>query len=1085
MHSTSYVDRADATSGSSEREYYILADDLPIPILGYDARCQRRYANPAAVEFLRVKGDCAPTLPSDAELLSSENLKLYVSAIREVAETGVPRDLELELDALPLSESKSCFFQLAATTDSDGSPSVIAVCFDITERKKADARLQERKAFFDTLIDTIPVPVFTKTREGLYLFLNKAFERFFVMPREQFIGKSVFDTHPTDLAQIYHAMDEAVFTDGGVRRYESITMDALQQEREVSITKAVFRDREGRPAGLIGAIVDLTEYNRAQQERKHALDVMEGVLAAIPDVLFEVDRDGRYLNIWSKHDNLLAARREMLLGRTVWEVLEPQQATAAMQSIEEADKKGEADGHVIALNLPNGERRWFELSAAKMGGATAIAPTFVVLSRDVTARREAEHALNMAHARLLSMLQAIPDMVWHKSADGAYLSCNHAFERFVGKDEREILGKKDHDLFNAELAAFFREMDLEAIKARRVRVNEEWVVYPDTGERALLETRKVPVFDTEGKVTGVLGLARDITKRKRLEERLADREREFRTLVEHSPDIIVRYGNDLRCLYVNPTCAALFGVEPATLLGKMPSEYLQDRCSYDFERKLNEVFESGGECEFELKWKFEDGRALCSLVRLTPEFGTDGMVASVLAVGRDVTELFASREYIQRMAYCDPLTSLPNRTSFNKRLQRALPPDAVNCDAGAVMLIDLDRFKGVNDTLGHAVGDELLCEAAERLISCVRPCDTVARLGGDEFAVLLPDVRSNEVLEDIAGAIVARLDEGFKLNGREVFISCSLGIARYPEDSTDPGDLMKYADSAMYQAKRAGRCGFSFYSKEITVNATKRLALESDLRHAIERGELELHYQPKVSLKNHDVTGSEALVRWHRSGVGIVAPNEFIPVAEETGLIVKLGEWVLREACHTAAEWNVGGNNIHRVAVNLSPKQFQFRGLVRTMEQILAETGCEPQWLELEITENLLLEENDTTSDTLSTFKSMGFSIAIDDFGTGYSALGYLARFPIDTLKIDRSFVRKAMVDRRHAELVKAILSIANCMGQEVIAEGVETPEQVAFLKANGCQFAQGFLFSTPLPKPEMAIFPRRLLFRRGKQDWS
>ena len=318
------------------------------------------------------------------------------------------------------------------------------------------------------------------------------------------------------------------------------------------------------------------------------------------------------------------------------------------------------------------------------------------------------------------------------------------------------------------------------------------------------------------------------------------------------------------------------------------------------------------------------------------------------------------------------------------------------------------------------------------------------------------------------------------LNGREVFISCSLGIARYPEDSTDADDLMKYADLAMYQAKRTGRRGFSFYSKDLTIDAAKRLALESDLRRAIELGELELHYQPKVSLKNHDVTGSEALLRWCRPGVGLVAPSEFIPIAEETGLIVKLGEWVLREACRTAAEWNVDGNGLHRVAVNLSPKQFQFRGLVRTVGQILCETGCEPQWLELEITENLLLEENETTSDTLSAFKSMGLSIAIDDFGTGYSALGYLARFPIDTLKIDRSFVRKAMVGQRHAELVKAILSIANCMGQEVIAEGVETVEQAAFLEANGCQFAQGFLFSRPLPKLEMAMLPRRLSFERG-----
>ena len=1080
MHSTDRVDRANALSDSIECEYCILAGDLPIPILGYDAQYQRRYENPAAVELLRRKSGHASTLPSDAEMLSSENLELYKSAIREVAETGAPRDLELECDSPTLFGSEAFFVRLVVPTASDINLSVLAVCFDITARKQAEAKLQEREDFLNTLIDTIPVPVFSKSREGRYFRVNKEYETFFGAPREHFFGKTVFDTHPSELAQIYHDTDEALFNDGGVQKYELRTRNELQQEREVSVTKAVFQDREGRAAGLIGAIVDLTEQNRAQEELKHALEVMEGVIAAIPDVLFEVDRDGRYLNIWTNHDNLLAAPRETLLGRTVSEVLEPQQAAAAMLSIEEADKTGKADGHFITLDLPNGDRRWFELSAAKLGGEAPISATFVVLSRDVTARKEAEQALNMAHARLLSMLQAIPDMVWHKSADGVYLSCNSAFERFVGKQEREILGKTDHDLFNPELAAFFCEMDCEAIKARRVRVNEEWVVYPDTAERVLFETREVPVFDIDGNVTGVLGLARDITERKRLEERLADREREFRTLVEHSPDIIVRHGRDLRFLYVNPTCAEMFGAEPATMLGKLPSDYLRGQCARDYGRRLTEVFESGGESEFELKLELEEGKALSNLVRLTPEFSTDGTVASVLAVGRDITELCATREYIQQMAYYDPLTSLPNRASLNERLRRTFAAEAVNCAAGAVMVIDLDRFKGVNDTLGHAVGDELLCEAAERLSRCVRLCDTVARLGGDEFAVLLPDAGSHELLQDIARAIVAKLDEGFMLNGREVFISCSLGIARYPEDSVDADDLMKYADSAMYQAKRTGRRGFSFYSKDLTIDAAKRLALESDLRRAIELGELELHYQPKVSLKNHDVTGSEALIRWHRPDVGLVAPSEFIPIAEETGLIVKLGEWVLREACRTAAEWNAGGNGLHRVAVNLSPKQFQYRGLARTVAQILRETGCEPQWLEIEITENLLLEENEATSETLSAFKSMGLSIAIDDFGTGYSAFGYLARFPIDTLKIDKSFVSKAMLGQRHAELVKAILSIANCMGQEVIAEGVETVEQAAFLAANGCQFAQGFLFSRPLPKREMAMLPRRLPLERG-----
>ncbi|TKC79204.1 EAL domain-containing protein [Trinickia terrae] len=444
----------------------------------------------------------------------------------------------------------------------------------------------------------------------------------------------------------------------------------------------------------------------------------------------------------------------------------------------------------------------------------------------------------------------------------------------------------------------------------------------------------------------------------------------------------------------------------------------------------------------------------------------------------EIGQLFAAMKKMERqlrqMIYHDPLTSLPNRVLFNERLKQTVAGPADPDALLGVMMIDMDRFKGVNDTMGHAAGDELLSEAAERLTVCIRPGDTVARLGGDEFAVLLPNVQDRRILDDIARRIIARFDERFALNGREVFVTCSIGISLYPVDSIEPDDLLKYADSAMYLAKRSGRRGFRYYSKELTEDAAKRLALESELRRAVERGELELHYQPKVSFPHHEVVGSEALLRWRRAGVGLVPPNDFIPVAEETGLIVDMGNWVLREACRAAAEWNAGGEALHKVSVNLSARQFESHDLVSVVGAILDETGCRPEWLELEITESLLLEEDGAILTTLSAFRAMGLSIAIDDFGTGYSSLSYLARFPIDTLKIDKSFVQKAATDRRHAELVKAILSIARCLGQEVVAEGVETAEQAVFLRQNGCQVAQGFLFSRPLPKPDMASLPRR-----------
>jgi diguanylate cyclase (GGDEF)-like protein len=441
-------------------------------------------------------------------------------------------------------------------------------------------------------------------------------------------------------------------------------------------------------------------------------------------------------------------------------------------------------------------------------------------------------------------------------------------------------------------------------------------------------------------------------------------------------------------------------------------------------------------------------------------------------IGRLFLAMKKMERRLRQMIYYDPLTSTPNRILFNQRLSEAIAESSHGALVG-VMMIDIDRFKGINDTLGHAAGDELLREAAGRLTACVGPSGTVARLGGDEFAVLLPRIEDRSQAERIATAIIEKFDECFQVSGKEVFVSCSIGIALYPPDGVNPGDLMKFADSAMYLAKRSGRRGFRFYNKELTATAARNLTIESDLRRGIERDEFELHYQPKVSLKSGEIVGSEALLRWCRPGVGLIAPSVFIPVAEEVGLIEELGEWVLREACRTAAEWNADGAVPHKIAANLSARQFQFGDIVRSIDAILRETGCRPEWIELEITESLLLAENSAISSVLSSFKERGLSIAIDDFGTGYASLSYLAHFPIDTLKIDKSFVQKVTIDGRYAELVKAIVSIGQCLGLQVVAEGVETVEQASFLAASGCEIGQGFLYGRPLRKAAIGSLPR------------
>ncbi|WP_181885421.1 bifunctional diguanylate cyclase/phosphodiesterase [Trinickia dinghuensis] len=953
----------------NEDEYRVPVGELHVAVIRYDAYGRRRYMNRAATDMMSVLVDGSRVVLPEAQLLSPPTLQRYLDAVAEVASTGLTREMELTFDALPEEQREHYLVQLVTDPVRDQDSGVLALCFNISPRKRAEAKLRERESFLESLLDTIPIPVFSKDRQGRYLQLNKAFQEFLGVPKEHFVGKSVFEINPYELAKVYFVKDEELFASEGIQRYEFRARNAQKEDREVEYTKAVFHDAEGRQAGIIGAIMDITERKRAEAELR------------------------------SQYEKILQLNKRL------------------------EDKARE---------------------------------------------------LSEARAHLMNVLHTIPDMVWLKSTSGVFTLCNHGVERFVGKSKTDILGKTDYAFFETGLADFFREREKAAIDAMRICVNDEWVISPATGESVLLETRRLPVFDAQGEVTGVLGVARDITERRRFDETLARREREFRTLVEHSPDTVARYDKNLRRLYVNPTFAGLAAGGVEALLGKTPSEYPGGPSTVVYEHELAQVFISGADRQFELRWLPAHGEQLCHLIRLTAELGPDGTVETVLAVGRDITELHVSREKIHRMAYFDALTGLPNRTSFNEKLRRLTSTEAQD-RLTAVMMIDMDRFKSVNDTMGHAVGDELLREAAARLLSSVRPGDTVARFGGDEFAVLLPDVGNRRTIEQISATIIKRLGERFVLDGKEVFISCSLGISLYPIDSADADDLLKYADSAMYLAKRSGRRGFRFYTHDLTVEAAANLQLESQLRRAIDRGELELYYQPQVAFRDAEVLGSEALLRWHRPGFGFISPEQFIPVAEETGLIAEIGRWVLREACRAAAEWNGRGGPVHVVAVNLSARQFQSRGLVQMVEKILAETGCRPEWLEFEITESLLLDDDDTVAHALAAFKRIGLSIAIDDFGTGYSALSYLTRFPIDTLKIDRSFVQKVTTDPRHAELVKAILSISRCLGHRVVAEGVETMEQAAFLNVYGCEIAQGFLYSRPLPKREIPSLPRYL----------
>jgi diguanylate cyclase (GGDEF)-like protein len=438
---------------------------------------------------------------------------------------------------------------------------------------------------------------------------------------------------------------------------------------------------------------------------------------------------------------------------------------------------------------------------------------------------------------------------------------------------------------------------------------------------------------------------------------------------------------------------------------------------------------------------------------------------------RTITERTQANLY--SLAHIDALTGLPNRLLFLDRLNQTMVQAHRNERLVAVMLLDLDRFKAINDTLGHTMGDLLLKSVAERLATCVREDDTVARLGGDEFTVLLPEIRYIQDAAAVAQKILDALAQPFFLDGHEVFIGASIGISLYPFDD-ELSALLRNADTAMYVSKQHGGNTYQFYTAEMSTASLRRLSLEGALRRALERGEFVLHYQPQIDLARGEIVGAEALVRWQHPDLGLLGPMEFIPLAEENGLIIPLGEWVLRAACAQNRAWQNAGLPPIRVAVNLSVRQFHQKNLADIVARILGQTGLDAHRLELEITESCLMQNTQTTVTLLTELNRLGVRISIDDFGTGYSSLAYLKRFPIDTLKIDRSFVCDIDTDPNDAAIVKAIIALAQSLEMHVIAEGVETQNQLDFLRTYQCNEIQGYLISRPLPAGDFAALLAR-----------
>jgi diguanylate cyclase (GGDEF)-like protein/PAS domain S-box-containing protein len=561
---------------------------------------------------------------------------------------------------------------------------------------------------------------------------------------------------------------------------------------------------------------------------------------------------------------------------------------------------------------------------------------------------------------------------------------------------------------------------------------------------------------------------------RRMARAVLERENSLRlaaSVFESSAEGILITDPQLRILSVNPALVSITGYQPHEVLGKTPAVFKSGRQDAEFYRQMWADIADAGFWRGEIWNQRKDGVVFPEMLTISVVRDADDNICNYIGSFFDISERKLAEERIQFLAHHDALTQLPNRTLLNDRLHQAIAKSRRNQDHTAVLFLDLDRFKLINDTLGHHVGDRMLTRVAEMLQGILRETETVARLGGDEFIIVIPELAEVERTATVARKVIDMLTVPLVIDGQVLHITASIGISLYPEDGTDTATLLSHADTAMYNAKDRGGNNFQFFTPTMNQVIQERVAVEHDLHLALERGEFVLHYQPQVDCRTGEVTSMEALIRWQHPTRGLVSPFHFITIAEETGLIVPIGEWVLWEACRQTRRWHDAGQTGLRISVNLSARQFQQPDLRERIDAVLRTTGIDPATLELELTESMLMTDPDAATGMLHQLAALGVKMAIDDFGTGYSSLAYLKRFPVTRLKIDQSFVRDISTDLNDAAIVSAVVAMAASLKLEVIAEGVETEEQLRYLAAHGCYDIQGYYFSRPKPAEDFNTF--------------
>ncbi len=934
-------------------------------------------------------------------------------------------------------------------------------------------RLLLREAHYRTLFETANDAILVLA-DGLVLDCNPRALATFASPRERLVGCSLADLSspeppegqparpPVEERMALAQAGDTQFFDWRFQR-----LDHSQFEAEVSLNRLVLAGQEY----LLAVVRDITSRKRTEESLRASEERFRSLSQNAPDIIYTLGQDGVFTYVNPAWRRILGHAPEEVLGRFFVDFVLPEDRVF----FREAFRRIRDDQEILQISRcllhQDGSRRLFSMSGSPNLDAQGRVIGMVGMLKDVSKRAAAEQALRKSQASLARAQQMAHLGSWEMDLASGEMSCSDEVFHIYGipGSQAPVNLKRFMQSVHAEDRPLVQRHLQLAPSLESPQGLEHRIVRPDGQTRVVYQLAEL-LRDSQGRPQRLVGAVQDITERRRSEEHMHLLARIFENTVE---GILVTDANGVISM-VNRAFSNITGFSAEEAIGQTPRLLSSQRQGREFFEQMWQSLLRQGYWQGEIWNRRKNGEAYPEWLAITAITDPQGRTAHYVGVFHDITEIKRNEEQISFQAYHDALTGLPNRLLFKDRLNMALAHAPRQREGLALLFLDLDDFKNINDSLGHAMGDQLLQAVSRRLVRWVRDEDSVARLGGDEFIMLLVGTHTPDYAVQVASRILETMAEPLRVHGQEFYVTASIGITVYPHDGQDAETLVANADTAMYRAKADGRNNYKLFTPAMNQEVVKRMELERSLRRALREGEFVMHYQPKVELVSGRVVGVEALIRWQRPGLGLVPPAEFIPVAEETGLIVPIGEWVLFTACRAAQGWRRQGFSDLRVAVNLSPRQFRQRNLVQLVSRALAESGLPAHCLELEVTESVVMHSVEDAILTLEHLSQLGVHLFMDDFGRGYSSLYYLKRFPMHALKIDRSFVSDIVNNPGDASIVDTIISMSRSLNLKVVAEGVETQEQLDFLKGLRCDQMQGFLFSRPLPLEELEALLRR-----------